>query len=159
MWFPYEPIGEYISSARQVRAAFEAAACLRRSEYVPVEHWLTLGCKESNSRRELRWQRFFLAKWIEGRFMLRGGSNLRVDWTDESQASLSIESGWGFIGAVWLGVAQIITEARSLNVCDGCSVPYIRQKRRSRKGERNYCDTCGSRASKRDWARRKGDGY
>jgi len=151
-WFPAEPIEVFVARARQVRAAFEAAAYLRRNEPVPAEYGLALSWAEWQWRWDLTAQRSFLAKKIEEHL---GSPNLRVKWSDESQATLSIDSGFGFLPAVWLGVAQVITEARGLYICDGCSTPYIRQKRRPRKGERNYCNTCGSRGSKKDWARQQ----
>ncbi len=78
-----------------------------------------------------------------------------LDWFDEpagTPAKLRIDTGWGFPPAVWMSVAQVVSNAKGLLQCDGCGNYYVRRGRKPAAGRRNYCPACGKKAAKRDWA-------
>jgi DNA-directed RNA polymerase subunit RPC12/RpoP len=154
IWQPREGVHEFQANARQARAAFDIAASLVQNEPAPAEHWRDLGWPLS-TKPDLKTQRRLLVLTINRYLSRPGGPWLLMDWPDNSKARLTIYTGLGFIQVVWLQIAQVITRGKSLYVCTGCGKPYIRHKRKPREGAANYCEECGSRASKRDHARRK----
>lgn len=155
-WIRAEPLSEFRRRAVQVKAAFDAAACLLAGKRVPAECWRVLSPSWGPvaERRGVPEQRRFLAAVVNAYLTLPGRTSLHMTWGPSNpKASLTIDFGLGFFGLVWLQIAQLITGARGLFVCDGCGRPYIRAGRRPRAGERNYCPQCGKAAAKRDWAR------
>jgi DNA-directed RNA polymerase subunit RPC12/RpoP len=154
MWQPEEGVHEFQANARQARAAFDIAASLVQNEPAPAEPWRDLGWPFAIPR-DLKTQRYFLTWTINKYLSLPDGPRLLVTWPDNSKARLSIYTGLGFFQVAWLQIAQLITGGKSLYVCTGCGKPYIRHKRKPPEGAANYCEECGSKTSKRDYARRK----
>ena len=56
---------------------------------------------------------------------------------------LHITSRLGFIRAVWMEIAQLISVAHKLYCCDGCGEFYKRTEKKPKTGQRNYCPDCG----------------
>jgi hypothetical protein len=85
------------------------------------------------------------------------GVRLELNW-DRQEPTLTLTGG-GVFGA--LGI-QLLTAVTSYTraVCSGCGIPYLRQGRNPKRGQRNFCDTCVSngvpnRLRQRDWQNKK----
>jgi hypothetical protein len=99
--------------------------------------------------------RMFLALLVNMYIYFNGGQRLFFAWTAESAPRLWLHNSLGFLGTVWLEIAQSLSGTRGLCQCDGCHKFYERKKRRPDPGKRNYCDDCGTNAAKRDSAQRR----
>jgi hypothetical protein len=123
-----------------------------QGRYVPV----TTPDEEEVTRQEVTVlaQRVYLSLKINEFLADLGGPGLRIDWSTSPRAKLSLHTGWGFLSAAWVQAIQLITEVRNLYTCDGCNRSYFRAKKRPAPGKSNYCDECGNRAAKKNWARR-----
>ena len=161
-WSGVEPVKLFVSRARQAKAALDAGAALEDGKSIPSDLWRTLG-RESFVR--LSGVREWIGQYGDfDRILLGMAVNMyigghaggcTVSMELEPEPHLKITSGFGFIRAAWLGIAQTITDVHNLSVCDECHQTYSRRMRKVRNGERSLCPKCGSesgyRASKRRW--------
>ena len=131
----------------------DAAARLREGQPVPAPLWTKMGMgrKESDSEAPLSLQRTLLAQVINRYLKAPKGFHLTITWAETKATNLILRSGIGFLSAVWVEIAQVLSQERGLFRCDECGRPYLRKGRRPKAGERNYCPMCGERgkASKR----------
>lgn len=89
------------------------------------------------------------------RFIARPGGlapRLVYDGT-RKYPQIRIASSLGFLRAVWIEIAQLMSGVHQLYCCDGCGAFYQRMGRKPKEGQKNYCPTCGMeggyKASKR----------
>jgi hypothetical protein len=67
---------------------------------------------------------------------------LAYDGTREGP-QLRIASQLGFLRAVWIEIAQLISGVHLLYCCDGCREFYKRMGPKPKEGQKNYCPKCG----------------
>jgi predicted RNA-binding Zn-ribbon protein involved in translation (DUF1610 family) len=108
---------------------------------------------EDGARLPVAQQRGMLATILNQQLaLLPGAPAWWVTWRDSSTPPIEFESGWGFIRAVWMQVAQMIPGVKSVYICDDCGRVY-RRKRKAKIGQRQYCPDCGDKGAKRRWWR------
>lgn len=81
-----------------------------------------------------------------------GGPTIALNWTEPDQQHgwknahrqpmLAIDPGFGFLGLVWLQIAEFVTDAERFCVCSSCDKVYPRFKRKPRENWHNYCPEC-----------------
>jgi hypothetical protein len=169
-WFPLEPISVFQEEAKRVRAALDLFPLLWKANPEPVtdeSYWLDLGTQyrflvygygkgeeKELKKRVIEYQRYTLLSKINSYLSAPGGPGLGINWAGDAHPKLKIGTGWGFISAVWLEVAEVVTGTRDFYLCDGCGKQYLRQGRKPAEGKLNFCTACGKPAAKREWARR-----
>lgn len=91
-----------------------------------------------------------------------GDADVRLELNWSGGEPILTLTGGGVFGA--LGV-QLLTAVTSYTrfVCSGCGIPYLRQGRKPKPGQRNFCDKCVSngvpnRLRQRDWQNRQKGG-
>lgn len=162
LWLPQEPLEEVRKQARRAKAVLDIAAQLLsiNADGAKVEaalRQLTGGTQAVpwNDERNRRGTIWNLLRWVNQYLFLHRGPKLETYWDESrSRPRLRINSGWGFLPAVWLQLAQVVAGATGLYICDSCANSYIRHKRRPAVGKLNYCDDCENKGRKRGWARR-----
>lgn len=152
-WYGYENIFNWYDTALEIEAIFEIALTLRKNEKASEEKWMTIKFEDA-SEFDIMVQRQLLAGIINAK--LKQFISLQVSLEDGNFRT-HIDTGLGFIGALWLHVAQILTKNLMLCTCDGCGQPYIRTGRKPQAGRLNFCEDCGQgdKASKRLYAQKK----
>lgn len=148
-WYGYENVPQWYEKAKELDAAFEVAMCLLENKKASEEKWLHLKYEDA-SEYEIEMQRQLLCGIINTK--LKQYVTLQTMW-EKNGFKVHIDTGLGFLGTLWLNIAQILTKKLMLCICDGCGRPYIRTGRKPQKGRRNFCGDCGhgDKASKRLW--------
>jgi hypothetical protein len=154
-WFASEPVELFRRKAREARAAFGMARLLMEGKPVSADYLTDLKMPRILPDFEIDVQRRRLARHISGNISRAGGPSLSLVWEQGERPRIVVKTGLGFFRLAWLQIAQIISGATGLYVCDGCGLPYIREKRKPAEGKSNYCDNCGKRAANRQLARRR----
>jgi len=153
-WYGYELLGVWHDTARRVAAVFYLASALNNKEAGKSKHWAELGLNDvvMDFSPEIRYQ--YLLGVVNNH--LRSVPQLQVVYKEDKPV-LEINSGLGFLNAVWLQVAMLLTQTSGLYICDSCGLPYVRKLRKPAKGKRNFCGECskGGKGYKRLWARKK----
>jgi hypothetical protein len=72
------------------------------------------------------------------------GISLKLKW-DTEEAKLALQSPSAF-GALGIQLLSTITTT-NLAVCSGCSLPYLRKKRKPQPGRMNFCPNCQGKAA------------
>lgn len=167
LWSPAEPLDAFRSLAEEAKAALDIADHLKKDRPAPLELWQPLrytkggngiGWTGSGDKDFSLWaQKFFLANAIN-RYLTQpsSGAYLYVEWNNQ-KAELGIKTGTGFIGVVWLMIAQCLTEAKGVYFCASCGISYIRYMRKPQDGRKNFCPDCSKKGkgSKRLYERSK----
>jgi hypothetical protein len=88
-----------------------------------------------------------------------GDAGIRLELNWGRQEPTLILTGGGVFGALGVQLLTAVT-ANTLAVCSGCGNPYLRQVKKPKPGQRNFCDTCISndvpnRLRQRDWQRNR----
>ena len=157
VWSNEEPVELFFIEARRVEAVLLATSILRDSRGVPAEVWERIASgnlsKRDNATLPLDLQRWLLVTTVNQRLaLLPDAPALWVQWENRKMPTLRVGSGWGFVRAAWLQVAQLVTDVRGLYICDNCRKPYART-RKARADQHQFCADCGSKASKLLWWR------
>jgi len=136
-WSPVEEVYAFIREAQQAEKTVEAISELRR------------GNLDEKAQLELKDK-------IENRLARHGHLQVEVNWSaHRTQPKWLLLSKIGFIHTVWMEIFQLLCNVKALFQCDGCGYPYVRESRKPKAGQHQYCPTCGVRAAQRDHARRK----
>lgn len=153
LWVPAEPLHLYRRYARMARAILNAAYCLVEGKPVPTSLWVEAGWSGEESQFDVALQRFFLASSVNG-WLSNSDVTLWLNWGSEVRPRLSVDTGWGCFQKIWLELAQCLTGARQLCVCDMCNRLYVRYGRKPQAGRKNYCPDCREQnAKQRAWAK------
>jgi len=161
-WAPQEEVLEFVRKATEAKAVLDLAAYVRADATTPIPAKPLRMLRErppEQRNAQLPWARWVISSIVNSYLWSRNGLSLELAWDEGQQSSLSLSSGVGFIHAVWVKIAQILSDAKGVYWCDGCGRPYIRTERKPQTGRRNYCPDCGTRgdfrAAKRLWAGRR----
>jgi hypothetical protein len=154
-WFPAEAINIFHKMAKRAKAAFKIAYHLMNDEIAPQKFWEDFITPKWKDKESIKEQRIYFTRAVNLHLFFLNTPCLRLQWKDGPRGYIAINTDLGFIRLVWLQIVQLISGTQMLHICDGCGKPYMRQLRKAAEGRRNYCKECGSRASKRDWARDK----
>ncbi|HHV52378.1 MAG TPA: hypothetical protein GXX52_02680 [Synergistaceae bacterium] len=159
-WTPAEAVMSFVREAKRVKAALSIYTCLKLEKEEDVTNWATLGFSgklKFNNNTSVKEKRFIkktlLCRFIESRLSEIGFS------IDPTSLKLKLVSDLGFIRAVWLQVAQAMTQMRGIYVCDSCGEVYVRALKKPVAGKLNFCPDCGKKGSKRAYYRRKKAGH
>jgi hypothetical protein len=154
-WVPTEEIREFHEHAWRVRAVLEAAAALHRGESIPQKLRPWLMSVPDNNALEEQWEALGLS--VNDYLWTLGGPHIALRWREKPHFKLEMHGGMSFLGAVWLQVAQLLCNAKGLLQCDDCHQFYVREERRPKSGQPQYCLSCkkGDKAAKRQHARRR----
>jgi hypothetical protein len=150
-WAAVEEVQEFLKKAREAKAVVEVAERLQQGRAIPASFWKHIPYTGGIPHED---PELCLTAVINIYLYLNGGQRLWFAWTSESPPRLWVQNSLGFIRAVWLEIAQSLSNAHGLLQCDGCGDIYVRAQRRPRPGQRNFCPACGAKASKRLSAQR-----
>jgi hypothetical protein len=164
LWAPCEEVREFVRKAWQARVVVDMGAALRQNQPAPAHLWPYLrrvlspayGVLAEQYRQNVAMQRQVLTAvvnmYLAGSLGAFGGARLWMLW-DEGHVSPSLHfhSGLGFLPAVWIEIAQALSDRHGMLQCDGCQEFYMRTGRRPKKGQKNYCDRCRKTGPKRLW--------
>jgi hypothetical protein len=155
IWYPLEEAAVFVQKALQVQTVLSAAELLQRNSSVPASWWQRMGWGKASeiTRAPTEEQRKILSFIVHFNLGLSRGPQLGMEW--ENEPKLIIAPPLGFIHVVWLAVAERLCEAKGVYQCSECGKFYVRSGRRPRTSSRNFCPSCGTKAAKRQWARRK----
>jgi hypothetical protein len=158
-WVPQEEVLEFVRKANEAKAVLDLAAHIRADVKKPIPDNPLRILRErppEQQNAQLSWARRMISSRVNSYLWPLGGVYLQVTWNEGQHSSLRLSSGIGFIHAVWMKIAQLLSDAKGVYWCDGCGRPYIRTERKPQTGRRNYCPDCGMggrfRAAKRLWA-------
>jgi hypothetical protein len=167
LWAPVEEIREIVRKAWEATIVVEVANALRRHLPIPekaTSHlpcvtgpWLHQSALEDLAQYPDFWPRvleYALNRHLSAHSTGRWGARLWVSW-EQQAPQLQLWSSLGAIPALWLAIAQAVTDAHAFLRCDGCQQWYFRTKRIPRRGEQNYCDACrrGGKPQRNYWRR------
>jgi len=76
------------------------------------------------------------------------------EWSKEGGRPRVILAGFGLFGAIGVELLFRCAGAANMEFCTGCGKMYLREKRRPRVGQDNYCLDCGRKAAVREAKRR-----
>ena len=161
LWVPREFVEMFQTHAKYLKACLAIANCLTdsRPEKPSLQDWQLLFGQHRGkyvSGLGFREQRDEIGS-------VMGGAILQfvspwLTWDRGPRPELSLQTGLGFIGRVWLQAAQLVAGGVELRTCSGCQSFYVRRERKPPKGWNNFCDECrateGKRISKRLWAKK-----
>jgi hypothetical protein len=155
-WYGYEDVFTWHRTVQTIRAVFDIATLLKEgvtNKKALRFAWKNLRVADVVWDYDLETQRHYLAAIINSQ--LASKVRLRITW--EQSLQVSLDTGLGFIGVLWLQLAQMVTGKIGLYVCDGCGALYVRTGRKPQEGRKNFCDICreGDKASKRLYAQEK----
>jgi hypothetical protein len=148
-WAPGEEIREYIRKAWEAKAVLTIVTLLQNNSPIPEYCWKWLYMNShTNTRQELQTR---IENLLNVYLLGNGGPTLRAAWDKGSGLKLTLQTDIGFIHAVWMEIAQALCHGRGFIQCDGCGSFYLREGRKSKVGQRNFCFTCrkGNRGTKR----------
>lgn len=177
-----ESIEVWRLNAIEVKILIRIAALLHQNELASINDWKTLYIPPENlviialgdekgeefiekrntffdnkendrSFYSLDKQREELMNYVNFKIISEYGVKLFIIWRGEDP-ELIISPKLGFINAVWYQLIQAIAR-NNCYICSGCSKIYLRIGKRPKKGQKNYCVGCGSKASKKNYARKK----
>jgi hypothetical protein len=144
-----EPVETWLFWSRQARAILNLAAALSAGRPCSREDWEVILTQDIDEKPQLI-DTLMARRWAAGVY-LQEAVNLWLDlanvrlalsWpTGAGLGSLRLERG-GTFGLLGVQLLTAITGAQSLAICNGCSIPYIREKRRPQAGRQNYCLEC-----------------
>lgn len=168
-WRPVEWIAEFADLAIKIESSLEIGSYLLGGKRAPGKLWYDLrgdAEQEDEDRQpitiypvsDLEGQKYSLTRFIKMQ-LSACGFGFGLEWPDgQGRPEFRIHTGLGFRGAAWVAVGQILSGANYLEICDGCNLPYVRE-RRARRDRQNYCDTCqrGKKAymAKKRWRERQ----
>jgi hypothetical protein len=166
LWAPCEEVREFVRKAWQAQVVVAVGAALQQNQPAPAHLWPYLRRVLSPAyevlpeqcSQDVAMQRQVLTavvnRYLAGSLGAFGGPRLWMLWErDRASPSLYFHSGFGFLSAVWIGIAQALSDRHGMLQCDGCHVFYVRTGRRPKKGQKNYCDGCRKTGPKRQWWR------
>ena len=158
-WVPAEAIEDFQAEAKRVKAALDIVDRLREEKPGASKDWEIFWPGDTGAgERNFRLDRLWWMNKVNRNLSMWRGASLWLEWSKKDRTpKLTINTGLGFFPVVWLQVAQFVTGAKGLYVCDGCGKLYIRLKRRPPKGRNHFCDECGKkdRGAKKLYARKK----
>jgi hypothetical protein len=152
-WVNAEPLDWWLRMARQLRGVLVAGERLRDGQRLRAEDWHALGRPASRSTvaRLSKWtERFFVASAISSHLEASGATFI-VRPGSERGFALELNTGLGFVPALWQETAGLLAGGRAIAVCSNCSRPYVRHQRAAKAGQRNYCGSCGRSARQKLW--------
>lgn len=154
-WTPAEAVTSFVYEARRAKAALSIYTCIKLGKEENITDWAALGfldklkITDNASAEEKNFiKKLLLCRFIESKLSEIGFS------IDPSDLKIKLVSDLGFIRAVWMQVAQAMTQMRGIYVCDNCGEVYTRSLRKPVVGKLNFCSDCGKRGSKRAYYRR-----
>jgi hypothetical protein len=158
-----EPVSRWLDFARQARALLSIGALLlaprRRwpgKDYdAHVRDWATVLEGTPSERDQLAKaiardrdaSRLHLT-WYVNRWLMLGDVRPSLHWTQARGAPSLGMGGLGFggtFGLLAVDLAVGVSRSHELSMCDGCKYPYLREGRKAKAGQRNYCPDCRSR--------------
>jgi hypothetical protein len=169
-WDWHEQVELFRTKAREAEAFIRIINSMKEKKEIPLKQWRPLDphgyyrqsrfCGEEvrldgTKTVDKEWRRITLLRALNERLRMPNGPQPMVFWnSSKNQFQMTLDSGFGFLRAVWLQIAQYISGAPGLYKCDACS-DWYQPKKKPKAGNRHFCIPCGEggRASKRLWAR------
>jgi len=143
-WDRMEPVVDWLTLARQVRATLHIASLCRTGRPLPptvwrdFDPWGLIGNTPPAERIGL----VVLMSALINSYLTEEPGGPRVEMTEDLR--LTVNPGLGALRAVWLLAAQAISRERAIFVCAGCGKLHTRpvDTRVPKTGERSYCPQC-----------------
>ncbi|MBI2304633.1 MAG: hypothetical protein HYU86_07805 [Chloroflexi bacterium] len=137
-WY-YDPIPQWFYSSRQARAILNLAAQLHQGEPTSKDDWAALyqGNDYSMCEADRQWR--LLLNVVNGWLSL---ANARPCLVHNGQHVIFALGGGGTYTALAVQLMLAVTRSQDLILCSGCGHPYLREGRRPKSGQRNYCPDC-----------------
>ncbi|MDP9237392.1 MAG: hypothetical protein M3P30_08355 [Chloroflexota bacterium] len=151
IWVNTEPINWWLTIAQRMRAALESVAKIRDGQIFRDNDWRAMGWtppEKPYGRAEP--QGLLVSALVNGELERYGvivGLNSRLE--------PEINAGLGFVPALWQQMVAVIGGGQAIAVCSSCGVPYLREGRAAKRGQRNYCLPCAERGAKQRLSRLK----
>jgi hypothetical protein len=146
-WVNAEPVDYWLWLAAFLRALLTAAARWWAGERLRDEDWRGMRLDPPQTVPEIRWAPGGRQeRWYEGLVissMVNGqlqslGVGLHLSETLQPE----LNTGLGFLPAIWQQAVAVIGGGRALAVCNACARPYVRLWRAPKTGQRNWCTDC-----------------
>ena len=160
-WGCSEPLAIWRAMSRWALALLNAIALLKRKQPLAPDDWAVLtghgklASQVPDAMSRLEQWKFVgqaLSAWLE---IISFRPGLRIVQHERAEFGLSI-SRHDFsqlLAVLGLELLFQVTGAKRLLTCSGCGDPYIPERLPTR-GERTYCNSCGTRTARRDAAAR-----
>jgi len=147
-WVRTEEVGMFLQLAQMAKAVLLAGHYLLRHEPVPAPIIRQLRPSAADHDYAVPQQKALLRVILNTFLLGPTAVHVRVSWRGEGKPLLTLHGGLGFLGVIWLEIAQNLCGVAAFCACDSCGRLYQPEGRRPPHGRRNYCPACG-----------KGDGY
>jgi hypothetical protein len=160
-WIPSERIIDFQKRARIAKLVLDISANILYDNPAPEslweDLWNNLGYPGASYEKLISIQRPLFAGTINRFLSITNGPGIRLIINENDEAKLAIGTGLGFYKVIWVQLAQVVARGKGLYICDGCGNAYIREKKKPKKDNLNFCDKCGQKGAKKMYARRKRD--
>jgi hypothetical protein len=155
-----EPVERYIYFASQALSMLRLASELHADKTGSDEDWSRISeipVAEKAEAPDPQLDEFGGIRWL----ILNGAIN---EWADLGSAkpvvfwngnAPQLRLSAGPFGTLGMQLIIAATRSHGLVTCSECRVPYVRQKRMPKQGQRNYCPSCGDPARWRSSKRNK----
>jgi hypothetical protein len=155
-WAPMEEVKEFWRLAWELKAVLEINAALQKERAASrklLQHLRLF--KTTDLPLDPSGLKIALLMTVQSHLDRPGsGLNVVMQWSpDDPRPTLELRNRLGFLHVAWTQVAQALCHVHGFPQCTACKRFYVRAKRLQRN-RANYCEACGRRAAKRDWARR-----
>jgi hypothetical protein len=154
-WVSIEEVREFVDCAKEARAVLEVSRLLREDSEIPVALLETLlidpqGVSPHTIKKRLE-------DMVNLYLVYMGGPTLSIVWNEDRHATMKLRTGLGFIHVVWMEIAQILCHGKGMSQCDGCGALYLREGRKPKAGQQNFCVECreNNKGAKRLSAQRR----
>jgi hypothetical protein len=147
----WEPIERWFHFARQAETLVQIAAALHTAVMPSQDLWAGAFAGYATMPYTTEpWDhathRFTLAECVN-EWLALGNARPRFAWHAGDEAP-AFELGGGTFATLALQLALAVAGQQALAICDGCQIPYTRE-RKPQTGRRNYCADCGPRMAAR----------
>lgn len=155
-----EPMVVYAVTAQELDDILRVGAATRLHEPIPAAVWPSLGAAINQGEPHE------CARWVLGQvlraYVARAGVQLGVQWrvTDtRPRLTLTPELSASVLPTLVCQLILVLADGRDVCRCSGCGVWYVRQMRRPKPGQANYCPECQAQPAVRQRVRRARRGW
>jgi hypothetical protein len=154
-WVNYEPLDWWLGAVRRLAGTLVAARRVQDGEPLRDQDWRALGFlppDPDESYPSGAWDGLWVSAAINGELQ-RYGVGLHLD----IQLRAELNTGLGFLPALWQQAAAMIAGGRAIAVCSNCAHPYLRRERSPKRGQHNFCPECGHARKRFSYHKSKSD--
>ena len=140
VWSNIETVEEWFLLSRQMSALLSVSAELRGGGHLTAADWQAMTHGHTTTWKPPHEQEGDFVRVLINRELVR----FRIGPLLSRDLQFVLSASVGILPVLWLQLAIWCAGGRTLAVCSGCSLPYVRRHRAPRRGQRNYCQSCNS---------------